>query len=108
MNKRETPQGQALSQTMDQQMSHVVRARAQLNHWNAFRQRVKGHPQPEDLRSAAQSRVDLIQLHMRNLELAEGALVQDLRMRPSPQEPARDGRMPQPKDAFGRRPIQPF
>ena len=70
--------------------------------------RIDGHPEPEDLRLAAQARSQLIQLHMRKHEIAEGALMQGLGMRSCPQQPARDRRMPDPKDSLRCRQIQPF
>jgi len=39
---------------------------------------------------------------MRDLQQAEGALLQRLRMGSSTQEPPRDGGMPKPKDPFSR------
>jgi hypothetical protein len=70
--------------------------------------RIAGHPEPEDLHLAAQARSQLIQLHMRTHEIAEGALMQGLGMRSCPQQPARDRRMPDPKNSLRCRQIQPF
>jgi hypothetical protein len=76
--------GHLLAQAVDEQLRHQVRPRAQLEHWNARGERIDGHPEPENLRVAAQARSQLIQLHMRKHEVAEGALMQGLAMRSCP------------------------
>ncbi len=73
-----------------------------------LRARIDGQPQPQHVCGAAQPGAELIQLDMRDYHLAEGALVQALRVRSRPHEPGRDGGMPDAKDALGRRHIQPF
>jgi hypothetical protein len=70
--------------------------------------RINSYPEPKHLRVAAQARAHLIQLHMRDIQMAEGALVEGLRMGSSTQEPPGDGRMPKSKDSFSRRHIQSF
>jgi hypothetical protein len=70
--------------------------------------RIDGHPEPEDLCVAAQARSQLIYLHMRKHEIAEGALMQGLGMCSCPQQPARDGGMSDSKDALRSRDIQSF
>ncbi len=47
---------QLLSQAVDEQMSHTMGARTQLPHWNTFGEWIDGHPEPQDLGMAAQSR----------------------------------------------------
>jgi hypothetical protein len=42
--------------------------------------RINGHPEPEDLRVAAQARAQFIQLQMGEHKIAEGALVLPLDM----------------------------
>ncbi len=86
----------------------MMRPRTQLEHRNALAEWIDGHPEPEHLRVAAQARSQLIQLHMRNHEIAERALMQGLGMRSCPQQPARDGDMPDPKNTLPCRQIQPF
>ncbi len=57
---------------------------------------------------AAQPRAEFIELQMGKGELAEGAFMQALSMCASAEEPVGDGGMPDAKDAFSRREIQPF
>ncbi len=71
----QTPRSQEGLQTVDQQVRHVVGARAQLEHRNAFGERIKGHSEPQHLRVAPQARAHLIQLDVRNPQVTEGALV---------------------------------
>jgi hypothetical protein len=73
--------GQLLSQAVDEQLSHQVRPRAQWEHRNALGERIDSHPEPKDLRVAAQACSQFIQLQVRDLEMAEGALLQGLGMR---------------------------
>ncbi len=106
--ERKIPRSQEGTQAVDQQVRHVMSARTQLEDGNTLGQRINGHPKPQHLRMAAQARVHLIELYMRDLQATKGALVQGLGMRSGSLEPARDSRMPNPKDPFGGRDIQPF
>jgi hypothetical protein len=100
--------GQLLPQRVDEELGHVLGAGIQREDGNALAQRINGHPEPQHLCGTAQSGSELIQLDMREHQLAEGALVQALRVRSCPHEPGRDSGMPDAKDALGRRHIQPF
>lgn len=84
-----------------------VRGR-ELEDGNAFSERIKGHPEPEHLRVTTQTRAHLIELHVWNLQLQEGALLQGLSMRSGSLEPPGDGRMANTKHSLGRRHIQSF
>jgi hypothetical protein len=70
--------GHLLAQAVDEQLRHLVRSRAQLEHRNTLGERIDGDPEPEDLRVAAQPRAQFIELQMRKSELAEGAFMQAL------------------------------
>ncbi len=77
----QTTRNQLLTQAVDEQMSHAMGARTQQPHGNACAERIDGHPEPEDLGMAAQSRAEFIELQMGKGELAEGAFMQALSMR---------------------------
>ena len=51
--EREAARGQALSERVDEQMRHVLRAGAELKHGKNLGERIDGQPQPENLFSAA-------------------------------------------------------
>jgi hypothetical protein len=74
--------GQLIAQAVDEQLSHQVCPRAQLERRNALGEGIDGHPEPQDLRVAAQACSQFIQLQVRDLEMARcGALMQGLGMR---------------------------
>src|SRR5262249_55983620 len=104
--QRQTPRSQVLAQTMDQQVGHFVRTWSKLDLRNTLGEGIQSDPQPQHLRVAAQAGAYFVHLHVRDLHLAEGALLQGLRVRSSPQEPPRDGRMPKSKHPFASRHIQ--
>jgi hypothetical protein len=58
----------------------MLRAGTQMEHRNKLREGVNCQPEPQHLCGAAQSCSQFIQLEVRELEMAEGALVQDLRV----------------------------
>jgi hypothetical protein len=57
---------------------------------------------------AAQPGTQFVQLHMREPESAERALMEELSVLACPSEPPRDGLLTIAEDAFSRRRIQPF
>ena len=57
--KWETARGQALSERVDEDMRHVLRARAELKHRKNLGEGVDGQPQPEHLCGPAQCAVRL-------------------------------------------------
>ena len=69
---------QALSQRVDEPMSHVLCAGTELKHRQNLRARIHGQPQPEDLFSAAQPCSQFVQLEVWEVEMAEGPRVQRL------------------------------
>jgi hypothetical protein len=76
--KWEAAWGQALSERVDEPMSHALRAGTELKHRKNLRARIDGQPQPEDLFSAAEPCSQFIQLYMRELEVAEIVIMQRL------------------------------
>ena len=61
-------------------MRSVLRAGAQMEHGKNLREGIDGQPQPEDLCGATQPGSQFVQLEVREVQMAEEALVQGLRM----------------------------
>jgi len=97
-----------VSQGMNDAMGHVLGARTELEHGKNFRTGVDGQPEPQRLRMAAQPGSQFIQLKMREVEMAEEALVQGVRVPACTSEPRRDGGLTGAEDPFGGGNIQPF
>ena len=76
--------------------------------WKKLRAGIDGQPEPQQLCGAAQPGAQFIQLQMRELEIAEEALVQGLCMCPSATQPDRDGRLSVPENPFGGGRAGPF
>jgi len=93
---------------VDEQMGHVLGARAELKHRQNLGARIDGQPQPEDLFGTPQPCAQFIQLHVRELEVAEIVRVKGLSVLASTREPGGDGGRPGAEDPRGRRRIQPF
>ena len=72
------------------------------------RERIDGQPQPEYLCGAAQPGSNFVQLEVRDVEVAEAALMEGLSMLAGASEPDGNGRLSVPKDPLGGRSIQPF
>ncbi len=70
--------GQEQSQGVDDPLRRVLRAGAEIEHGQKLGAGVDGQPQPAHLGTAAQPCAQFIQLHMRELEVAERVLVQRL------------------------------
>jgi hypothetical protein len=99
---RQASRSEALLEVVDDHVGHSLRTRTQMEHWNDFGDRVNGEPQPQAMSSTAQPSADLIQLHMRQMEGAKGAIVQRGAVRPCPHEPGRDGGLAVTEHARGR------
>ena len=79
--------GQALSQTVDDRMCHVLRSGTQLEHRQKLGAGIDGQPEPQNLLGAAQPGAQLVQLHVRQVQLAEETLVQGVRVTSCTREP---------------------
>jgi hypothetical protein len=77
-----------------------------MEHGQNFGARIDG--QPEHLAMAAQPGANFIQLQVREVQVAEAALMEELSVLACPREPPRDGRLTVTKDAFGRGWVEPF
>jgi hypothetical protein len=62
--------GQDLSQGVDEQMRHVLRAGTQMEGGKNLRARVDGQPQPEHVLIAAEPGAQFVQLQVREPEMA--------------------------------------
>jgi len=89
-------------------MRHVLRARAQREHRKNLGAGVDGEPEPDHLFVAAQPGAQFVQLHVRELKVAERVRVQCLSVLASAREPSRDRGLSKAEDAFCSRRIQPF
>src|SRR5215472_16616164 len=89
-------------------MRHVLRTGAEMKDGKNLRARVDGQPQPDDLFVAAQPGSQFIQLEVREVEIAEGALVEGVRMLTSARQPGGDGGLPAAEDPLGSGKVQPF
>jgi hypothetical protein len=67
--------GQELSQGMDDPMCHVLCAGTQMEDGKNLCARVDGQPEPQHLLGAAEPGAQFVQLEVRELEMAEEALV---------------------------------
>ena len=100
--------GQAPSQGVDEQVCHVLRAGTQRKHRKKLRARIDGQPEPQHLCGAAQPGAQFVQLQVREVQMAEEALVQGMRVLACTSEPGRDGGLTKAEDPFGGGRIQPF
>jgi len=73
--ERAASRGQALSESVDEDMGHVLRAGAELKHGYKLGARIDGQPEPEDLCGAAQPGAYFVQLQMREVQVAEETIV---------------------------------
>jgi hypothetical protein len=65
---------------VDKQVGHVLRAGAELEHRQNLGASIDGQPQPQYLRMAAEPGSQLVQLQLRELEMAEIVFMQGVRM----------------------------
>jgi hypothetical protein len=105
---RQAARGQDLSERVDELVCHVLCAGTKLKHGKNLGAGINGQPEPQHLRMAAEPGAQFVQLQVRELEMAEGAFVQDLCMFPSASQPGDDGGLPVAKDPFGRRSVKSF
>jgi hypothetical protein len=89
-------------------MRHVLGSRTELKHRKNLRARVDGQPQPKHLRGAAQSSAQFVQLKVREVEMAEEALVQGVCVPACTREPPRNRGVSKAEDALGRGRVEPF
>src|SRR2546429_148528 len=106
--KRQTVRDQALSQNVDDRMRHVLRAGTQLEHRQNLGAGIDDQPQPQNLLGAAQPGAQLVQLEVREMQMAEDALVQGVRVPACSSEPSRHRGLSKAKDPLGGGKVEPF
>lgn len=79
-----------------------------MEHGKNLVERIDGEPKPQDLFGAAEPRAQLVQLQVRQVEVAEAVLVQGPCMFPCASQPCGDGGLPVAEDPLGRGSIQPL
>src|SRR5258708_8813647 len=89
-------------------MCHVLCSGAELKHGQNLGERIDGQPQPEHVLRAAQPGSQFVQLEMRDVQVAEAALMEDLCVPTCASEPQGDGGLTVAEDPFGGGSIQPF
>src|SRR6266568_4560810 len=89
-------------------MRHILRAGTELKHGKKLREGIDGQPEPEHLGGAAQPAAQLVQLEVRQVELAEEALMEGSRMLASTGQPSGDGGLSKTEHTLCSRGIQPF
>jgi hypothetical protein len=100
--------GQALSQRVDEPMGHVLRAGAKLKHRKNLGAGIDRQPQPQHLCGAAQPGSKFVQLQVREVQVAEAALMEELSVPARTGEPGRDRGLSVAKNPFSRPRIEPF
>ncbi|TMD44115.1 MAG: hypothetical protein E6I90_10015 [Chloroflexi bacterium] len=106
--KRQTVRDQALSQNVDDRMRHVLRAGTQLEHRQNLGAGIDDQPQPQNLLGAAQPGAQLVQLEVREMQMAEDALVQGVRVPACSSEPSRHRGLSKAKDPLCGGKVEPF
>ena len=76
--ERQTAGSQELSQGVDEQVRRMLCARNQREHGQNLGARIDGRPQPEHLCGAAQSGSNFVQLQVRDVQVVEGSLMEEL------------------------------
>jgi hypothetical protein len=93
---------------VDNRRCHVLRAGTELKHRQKLGEGIDGQPQPEDLCGASQPGSEFVQLQVREVQMAEEALVHDVRVRACTGQPGGNGGLSKAEDPLGSRRIQPF
>jgi hypothetical protein len=88
---------------VDEQVRRMLCAGTQMQHGQNLGARIDGQPQPEHLGGAAQPGAQFVELQMRNVQVAEAALMEDLSVLACPSEPGDDGGLTVAEDSLGSR-----
>jgi hypothetical protein len=87
-------------------MGQVLGARAKVEDGQKLGAGINGKREPLHLLMATQLGTEFVQLHVWEMEVAEGAFVQELSVLACPRQPPRDGRLTGAKDPRGRRRVE--
>jgi hypothetical protein len=93
---------------MHHRVRRILGSRPQVQYRDDFAERVKGDPQPQSVRPAAEPRPQLVELNVREGEIPKDAVVEGGTMCPSPCQPGRDGGVAMSEYAHGGGHIEPF
>jgi hypothetical protein len=104
--ERNAARSQELSQEMDDLMGRVLCARTQRENGKKLGARIDD--QPQHLGGASQSGSNFVQLQVRDMQVAEGVLMEELSVLTCASEPRRDGGLSVAEDPFGSGRVQPF
>jgi hypothetical protein len=89
-------------------MRHVLRAGTQLEDGKNLGAGIDGQPEPEHLFGAAEPGAQFVQLQVREVQIAEEALVQGVRVLASTGQPGGNGGLSKAEDPFGCGRVQAF
>ena len=104
----QTAGSQELPQGVDEQVRRMLGARAQMQHGHNLGLRIDGQPQPEHLSGAAQSGANFVQLQVREVQVAEAVLMEELSVLACASEPPGDGGLSVAEDPFSGGRVQSF
>src|SRR5215472_3347842 len=93
---------------MDDVMSHVLGSRTELKHGQNLGARIESQPQPGHLGGAAQACANFVQLEVREVQVAETALMKKLSVPACAREPRGDSGLSIAEDPRGSRWVEPF
>ncbi len=99
---RETAWSPAMTKLVDDSTRRILRAGATLQHGDEFGQRVDHDPQPEHVRALPQARAEFVEQELRELEVAQPAVVQCRTVLTGPAEPGGKRILTMPKDQCRR------
>jgi len=89
-------------------MCHVLRTRTELKHRDDLGEGIDGQPQPEDLCGSAQPGSQLVQLEVREVQVAEAALMEEHCVLACASEPGGDGGLTAAEDTLCSGRVQSF
>jgi hypothetical protein len=101
-------QCQAPSQGVDHCMCHVLRTKTELKHGQNLGARIDNQPQPEHLGGAAEPGANFVQLQVREVQVAEAALMEEPSVLSRASKPGDDGGVTGAEDTLCGGWVQPF
>jgi hypothetical protein len=93
---------------MDEQVRRILCAGPQMEHGQNLGARIDGQPQPEHLCGDAEPCANFVQLQVRDVQVAEAALMEELSVLACASEPGGDGGLTVAEDPTGFGSVQSF